>query len=166
MNIKLLQIIIISLCVSFCFIGAFGQKKSAKAIILKGTVQIETITAVSSKIDTTIIGPIESAKTVKKREKRRKRNSSVTGSSLNIEPEIQIVKGAVITFTDEKGTKYLAKTDEKGKFEISLPIGKYSIYATVNEQCWMCAEYYNTEFLITDRHRSNLNIILRFFGEG
>lgn len=163
------QIVIFILCISLCFVSTFGQKKNDNTIVLKGTVKIAIQTAVPLSIDTTVETgkPTKPDKKFKNKENKRDLNKErETRNSLNGKIEIQIVKGAVIRFTNEKGNIFSAKTDAKGKFKIGLPIGKYTIYATANEECWMCAEYYNYDFLITDKHKSNLNIILQFFGEG
>ena len=78
----------------------------------------------------------------------------------------KVIKDAVIKIRDEDYNEYSAKTDDKGKYRIDLPFAKYFIYSTVNDKCWMCAEFYRHDFLINKEGEINLDINLIFMGEG
>jgi hypothetical protein len=119
-NMKVLQILVLTFLLSFNLTNAFGQKTTNNSAILSGTVKLEK----------------------------------------------KLLEGAVIILRDEKGLEYSTKTDEKGKYEMSLPFGKYFIYSTVNSECWMCAEFYKKDFSISKKGKIKLNIILIFNGEG
>jgi hypothetical protein len=78
----------------------------------------------------------------------------------------KIIQGAVIKIRDADYNEYLAKTDEKGIYQLILPFGKYFIYSTVSDKCWMCAEFYRKDFLIDKKGEIKLDIELQFYGEG
>lgn len=78
----------------------------------------------------------------------------------------KIIEGAVIKIRDADYNEYFAKTDENGIYKLTLPFGKYFIYSTVNEKCWMCAEFYKHDFLINKKGETKLDMELQFFGEG
>jgi Carboxypeptidase regulatory-like domain len=81
---------------------------------------------------------------------------------------LETIEGAVITFTAEAGEYFTATAtaDAEGMYEISLPEGKYSVYATANKDCWMCAEYYNKGFVVDRKRKVKLDAVLVFMGEG
>ena len=78
----------------------------------------------------------------------------------------KIIGGAVIVIRDADYNEYFAKTDEKGIYRVTLPFGNYFIYSTVNDKCWMCAEFYKKDFLINKEGEIKLDMELQFFGEG
>lgn len=78
----------------------------------------------------------------------------------------KIVEGAVIKIRDADHNEYVVKTDEKGVYRVTLPFGQYFIYSTVNDECWMCAEFYQRDFLINKEGEIRLNMELQFYGEG
>lgn len=78
----------------------------------------------------------------------------------------KLLEGAVVKIRDENYNEYFAKTDKKGNYRVILPFGKYFIYSTVNDKCWMCAEFYKRDFLINKEGEINLDIELQFMGEG
>ncbi len=159
-----MQILVFNLIISFCFINTIGQEKS-KSIDVKGTVKIETLKGIPTKIR------VKKLIHLKKLKNEQNINTNIKDlvepyNSFEEKNELKIIKGVVIRFTNDKGIIYTTKTNEKGRFQINLPIGKYNVYATASEGCWMCAEYYNKGFIIENRHKIKLNIILQFFGEG
>ena len=77
-----------------------------------------------------------------------------------------IISGAYVVFKGIGGRNYKVESDENGKYKIKLPPGKYYVYATASSGCWMCAEYYNREFSVSENSKIKLDIILRFYGEG
>jgi hypothetical protein len=76
------------------------------------------------------------------------------------------LNGGIVLFRDEKNKEFIAKGNEKGKYKITLPFGKYFVYATVNDRCWMCAEFYHNDFVVVKKGRIKLDVFLRFTGEG
>ena len=78
----------------------------------------------------------------------------------------KIIEGAVIHIRDADYNEYFAKTDGNGIYLVTLPFGKYNIYSTVNDKCWMCAEFYKNDFLINKEGEIKLDIELQFHGEG
>lgn len=78
----------------------------------------------------------------------------------------ETIEGAVIKFQSATLPWITAKTDKNGRYEIALPADKYYVYATASDECWMCAEYYDDDFVVTNKRRVRLDALLRFMGEG
>jgi hypothetical protein len=94
--------------------------------------------------------------------------SSVSLSGI-VRIEGKPVKEVQIQLTDEKGLKYSTITNEKGKYKLNVPIGKYRIYAveTLNKCNFVgCAgEFSKEDFWITKKRKIKFDISL-YFGEG
>jgi hypothetical protein len=75
------------------------------------------------------------------------------------------VANAFVRFSNSEGT-FRTRTDSKGHYRLNLPPGKYDIYAAVDERCPFCIEYYGKDFEVRAGKIAELNMVLRFIGEG
>jgi hypothetical protein len=101
--------------------------------------------------------------TSEKTESKQQPTAILTGT---VKSGKKIVEGAVIKIRSEDNHEYFAKTNDKGVYRVILPFGKYFVYSTVNDKCWMCAEFYKHDLLINKVGEISLDIELRFMGEG
>jgi len=76
----------------------------------------------------------------------------------------KLVSGAPIRFKRSAMVEFFTKTDARGNYEIIIPAGSYSVYATAASGCFMCAEYFGNIANAADT--TVFNILLRFYGEG
>ena len=76
----------------------------------------------------------------------------------------KIVAGAPVQFRRSTMVSFFTKSDIDGNYNITVPAGAYSVYATAAPGCYMCAEYFGN--IVGDKDPTNLNITLRFYGEG
>lgn len=91
------------------------------------------------------------------------RTGLLTGT---VELNKKIITDAPITIRDSDNNEYHVKTDEKGIYRVRLPFGRYFIYSTVSDKCWMCAEFYKNDFLVNTEGEIKLDMELQFLGEG
>ena len=77
-----------------------------------------------------------------------------------------VAKRAFVHFKGAENNKYSIYTDDDGKYKIDLVPGKYEVYAALDPKCVYCIEYFNNEFVVPEDGAVNLDIVLRFIGEG
>ena len=103
--------------------------------------------------------------------------SITVSGTVTIEPSInnmtgkvnkpkRIVPGGYVKFRGGNWSEYSVKADEKGRYSIDLPPGTYMVYATVNDKCWMCAEFMKKDLVLGTKTKVKLDIYLVFLGEG
>ena len=164
---KFLRILVLILCVSLISANAISQTKSGTLVCLSGTVTLAKQKVVMKDFKLKKVDPVQQNVDDENSVSSQNKQESIQAQKFfDIKTEFETIEGAVVRFTNEKGDVFSATTDKNGKYRISLPLGKYTIYSTASEGCWMCAEYYSKDLLIVKKRKIILDITLRFFGEG
>jgi hypothetical protein len=91
---------------------------------------------------------------------------SINNMTGKVDKPKRIVPGGYVKFQGGYSSEYSVRADEKGKYSIDLPPGTYMVYATVNDQCWMCAEFMKKQLVLGTKAKVKLDIYLVFSGEG
>lgn len=162
---KILQILVVIL--AFNFIIVFGQNKNADKVVVTGTIKVENYSNdyYETVIDSKSITELPKSSDINELPKTPKTQKKVKNKKIEKKKEqkkhFEIVKSAVVIFRNEKFEEFRTYTNSKGKYKIILPKGKYQIYSTMNDKCWMCAEYIPQEVFQLTENKFKLDIVLR-----